>query len=670
MSAHERAAGRTAWVKRGRRDAGAPCLAVPSIARRATSEAARPELFAGGERPAPETRRRRSAIQAVACLALLVSAGYLAWRLAFTLGDLWLAIPLVLLEAHAVVGLVLFAFSLWNVDDGTSVAVIDRTDLRVGVLIPTYNEPKAVLFPTVAAAVSLEPRHRTVVLDDGRRQWVAAMAASLGAEYMTRPERTHAKAGNLNHALATLDLEVVAVLDADHVAKAGLLTHTLAYFDDPRVAVVQTPQDFYNLDSFEHGANRSWLRWQHRSVPFNEQRLFYRALQPGKNRWNAAFWCGTSALVRVSAVRDVGGIAFQSVTEDMHTTIRLHRRKWRTVYHNEVLARGLAARDGGEYQAQRIRWGTGAMQILRQERPITGRGLTFAQRLAYASTLLGWFDAWRTLGYVLLPLAVLFTGATPIVASLPVFVAAFGATFALQRLALALLSRGYAPQGMATLFEFVRMQSNLRATLVYFRHGERPFNVTAKQGSDRRRRVEAPRLHWALVAMTGCALAWLGLGLAGLAPVAYRVSWAAYGAAFWALVNAGFLVAAIRRIRSDRFAADRRDAARVRIDGAPASLAGRSARLVDISIGGALVACQRPPARGGRTELTIRFAEQEISLRCDERGRDVVAGGSTMIRLQFAEHQVASLVELTSCLFGGGAPQAPARGAIGAAVAA
>ena len=82
-------------------------------------------------------------------------------------------------------------------------------------------------------------------------------------------------------------------------------------------------------------------------------------------------------MVRVSAVRDVGGIAFESVTEDMHTTIRLHRRKWRTVYHNEVLARGLAARDGGEYQAQRIRWGTGAMQILRQERlrPVGQRGL-------------------------------------------------------------------------------------------------------------------------------------------------------------------------------------------------------------------------------------------------------------------------------------------------------
>jgi cellulose synthase/poly-beta-1,6-N-acetylglucosamine synthase-like glycosyltransferase len=140
--------------------------------------------------------------------------------------------------------------------------------------------------------------------------------------------------------------------------------------------------------------------------------LFYRAIQPGKNRWKAVFWCGTNAVVRVSAIRGIGGIACETVTEDMHTTIRLHRQGWRSVYHNEVLAHGLAARDATEYQAQRLRWGTGAMQILRLEHPLTRRGLSLPQRLAYATTILGWFDAWRTLAYVLLPLAVIFSGAT------------------------------------------------------------------------------------------------------------------------------------------------------------------------------------------------------------------------------------------------------------------
>ncbi|HEX3392037.1 MAG TPA: glycosyltransferase [Solirubrobacteraceae bacterium] len=584
-----------------------------------------------------------------------MSAVYLTWRVAFTLGgSLWISIPLWILELHAAVGLGLYAFSLWDLDRGVAPKPVERTDLRVGVLIPTYNEPMQVLFPTVAAAVALEPKHETVVLDDGQRVWVRAMAASLGARYLTREDRTHAKAGNLNNALAQLDFDVVGVLDADHVVTADFLTHTLGYFEDPRVALVQTPQDFYNLDSFEHAPNRSWFWRDRRPISFNEQRLFYRALQPGKNRWKAAFWCGTNAVVRVSALRDVGGIACETVTEDMHTTIRLHRKKWRTVYHNEVLAHGLAARNMAEYQTQRLRWGTGAMQILRLERPFTRRGLTLAQRVAYAATIVGWFDAWRTLGYVLLPLAVLFSGATPIDAPVIVFACAFGATFGLQRLAMALLSRGYAPQGMAALFEFARMQSNLRATLTYFRQRERPFRVTVKQGAAERQRLAAPWLLWVLIGLIALALAWFVCSLVGLTPTVYEVRWTAYGAVFWALVNLGFLVGALSRIRSDRFASERRTAARLQVGGA-ASIEGRPAQLVDISMGGVLARCERP-LQPGQAPLTVKFSRvgEDIALLATERGRQALADGSTLLRLQFTEHQTSELARMARTLFGGG----------------
>ena len=106
--------------------------------------------------------------------------------------------------------------------------------------------------------------------------------------------------------------------------------------------------------------------------------------------------------------------ATETITEDIHTTIRFHRRGWRTVYHNEVLVRGLAASDAATYSLQRLRWGTGAMQVLRIENPLVVPGLSIRQRLAYAATLLGWFDAWRSLGYLLLPVVVLLTGAVPI----------------------------------------------------------------------------------------------------------------------------------------------------------------------------------------------------------------------------------------------------------------
>ena len=313
------------------------------------------------------------------------------------------------------------------------------------------------LLPTLSAAVALEPAHETWVLDDGGRPWVAELAAALGVRYRARETHEHAKAGNLNAALDDLDVDLIAVLDADHVANAGLLRDTLGYFDDPRVALVQTPQDFYNLDSFEHVDRPGGRRYM-------EQDLFYRGIEAGRNRWKAAFWCGTNAIVRLSALRDVGGVATETVTEDIHTTIRLHRRGWRTVYHNAVLARGLAASDSAQYLGQRVRWGTGAMQVLRTENPAFVSGLTVAQRLSYLSTLLGWFESWRTLGYTLLPLITVVTGAMPIVAPLSVFLPTFVGVLVLQRLALTALGRGRAPVWQSTLFEFVRLPANLQAT--------------------------------------------------------------------------------------------------------------------------------------------------------------------------------------------------------------
>ena len=610
--------------------------------------------------PAPEPKGRRAVIRTTALVAIVATAAYLGWRIGFTVRQsLWLAIPLWLLELHALAGLGLFTFSLWDLDAAPRppprAARRAVSDLRVALLIPTYDEPSEVLLPTVAAAVSLSPAHETWVLDDGARPWVAELAATLGARYLARPEHDHGKAGNLNYALDRIEADVVGVLDADHVPASGFLEHTLGYFADPRVAVVQTPQEFYNVDSFEHRRRLLAARGERPDGErlFGEQRLFYRAIQPGKNRWDAAFWCGTSALVRVEALREVGGVAEETVTEDIHTTIRMQRRGWRTVYHDEVLARGLAARNAEEYFTQRLRWGTGAMQVLHAEHPITGRGLGFAQRLAYASTLLGWFDSWRTLGYLLVPPAVLFTGAVPIQASALTFGALFGATFVLQRLALSLLARGYAPQSMSMLFEAVRMQTVLQATSTYLVQRVRPFEVTAKAGASEHRRVAAPPILWALLGLSGASAVWFACTLAGLTPLHYAVAWTAYGAAGWLVFNGVLLGAAIARVRSDRFAVDRRHAVRLRI-GTPVTVDGSPGYVRDISMGGAQVRIPadpeaRPQLVGGTRELRLPF-DGGITLRCEERGRQPIGDGGVLVRLRFLGDQERALARLATAL--------------------
>lgn len=600
--------------------------------------------------PEPEPARRRNGVRALALTSLLVTVGYLVWRTGWTLegAALALALPLLLLEVHAAVSLAFHTHDLWDVDATVTPPAPATARPRVAVLVPTYNEPREVLLPTIAAAVALQPAHETWVLDDGARPWVAELAADLGAVYRARETHEHAKAGNVNAVLPELaeaDVDLVAVLDADHVAASGFLTDTIGYFADPDVALVQTPQDFYNLDSFEHVDRRPGRR-------YSEQELFYRGLAAGRNAWNAAFWCGTNAVLRLSALTAVGGIATESVTEDIHTTIRLHRRGWKTIYHNGVLARGLAAGDASQYLGQRLRWGTGAMQVLRTENPLVVSGLTLHQRVSYGSTLLGWFESWRSLGYVLLPLLTVAAGWLPIAAPATVFVPAFLGVFSLQRLALAVLGRGRAPWWQSTLFEFVRMPANLAATLALVGRRGATFRVTTKgrTGEDRSR-TPVPALLVVLTTATVVALAWYAATALGVTGVTYPVPWVAHGAALWAVLNGALLLAAVRRIRSERFAADRRASVRFALDG-PVRVADRPGRLKDASLTGlcAVLATGRAPRCGDAVAVQLPTSSGTVHLPGVVR-TSVDGGEEVELGIEFVGATAATQAALALALF-------------------
>jgi cellulose synthase (UDP-forming) len=541
-------------------------------------------LFLNVQLPERESVSRVWLIRAFALATLALTYGYLGWRMSSTvnLAFWWVSLPLIVVEIHSALGMTLYTLAGWSVDAVRPASPVQRSKHRVAVAIPTYNEPEEVLLPAIAAAIVLEPAHETWVLDDGNRPSVRALAENLGARYLARASNEGAKAGNINNALPHIDADVIAFLDADYVALPGFLTNTLAYFDDPTVAVVQTPQDFYNEDSFEHedvGGGRT----------FYEEGVFYRVLGPGKNHWGGAFWCGTCALVRKSALLSVGGAATETVTEDIHTTIRMHRRGWRTVYHNEVLARGLAPADASQYMMQRNRWARGAMQTLRLERPLTSRGLSWGQRLGYATTLFAWFDSWRTLTYMTLPVAVMLTGASPIDAPGSVYGPMFLATLGAQFVALRLLARGYYPPMLSLLFEVLRMPAVIPATLAVFaprRHNL--FKVTPKgRHEGARGRGSVPLLLRVLLVSSTVGLAWFAVVISGVAGFAYAHPESAIGAAFFATTNAVLIVGAIRRIRDRKYAGERRNSVRfpVRLD---ATVDGAACEVRDLSLTGAL----------------------------------------------------------------------------------
>ncbi len=277
----------------------------------------------------------------------------------------------------------------------------------VDIYIPTYNEPLDVVRPTVLAAMSIDwPQDRTKVyiLDDGRRDEFRQFAQECGCEYLIRSDNKHAKAGNINAALKRTSGEYIAIFDCDHIATRSFLQLTMGWFGkDEKLALVQTPHHFYSPDPFERNLNLF------RKIP-NEGALFYGVVQDGNDLWNATFFCGSCAVIKRSALEQIGGIAVETVTEDAHTALRLQRLGWNTAYIGIPQAAGLATGSLAAHVGQRIRWARGMVQILRTECPLFATGLNFAQRICYLNCVLHYLYAIPRLVFVSAPLIYLILG--------------------------------------------------------------------------------------------------------------------------------------------------------------------------------------------------------------------------------------------------------------------
>jgi cellulose synthase (UDP-forming) len=275
----------------------------------------------------------------------------------------------------------------------------------VDIFVPSYNESLEVVKPTVLAALSIDwpaDKLRVYVLDDGKRPQFREFAGSCGAGYIIRNSNAHAKAGNLNHALTVSRGEFVAIFDCDHIPVRTFLTTTMGWFlRDPKCAMLQTPHHFFSPDPFERNLGTF------QRVP-NEGNLFYGLIQDGNDLWNATFFCGSCAVLRRIPLEEVGGIAVETVTEDAHTALKLHRRGYTTAYLRQVLAGGLATESLSGHIGQRIRWARGMAQIFRLDNPLTGRGLSLLQRLCYSNAMLHFFSGVPRLVFLTAPLAYLY----------------------------------------------------------------------------------------------------------------------------------------------------------------------------------------------------------------------------------------------------------------------
>lgn len=341
--------------------------------------------------------RPRGRVRALLVANLCAAALYVSWWLRpGHVGVPALFAALALAEAFNLLHLVGLWWSVWT----TRAEPPPRStrSWSIDVFVTTCGEPLDVLRRTVAAAVHMDGAHRTYVLDDAGRDDVQAMARALGAEYVRRGTREGAKAGNLNHALSVSTGELVAVFDADHVPHREFLDRLVGYFEDPELAFVQTPQFYGNArqSAVARGA-------------YQQQTIFYGPICRGKNGSDAAFCCGTNVLFRREALTAVGGFDEQSVVEDFVTSMRLHRRGWRSVYYPFVVSEGLGPETLGAYFAQQFRWARGSIGALVSLEPFR-RGYTLAQRLQYLLASTFYLMGLVTSVYVALPILYLLAG--------------------------------------------------------------------------------------------------------------------------------------------------------------------------------------------------------------------------------------------------------------------
>ncbi|WP_376099531.1 glycosyltransferase [Roseomonas sp. CCTCC AB2023176] len=470
----------------------------------------------------------------------------------------------------------------------------------IDMLIPTYNEKREILERTIVGATAQDyPRFRVWVLDDGKRPWLADLAASHGAHYLTRADNAHGKAGNMNAALKRImelpePPDTIAVLDADFIASPQFLRRAAALLHDPKVACVQTPQFFFNPDPIQ-------LNLRGLSVLADEQRFFFDIILASKDAHGTAFSCGTSALIRTRPLKEIGFFPTESVTEDLLLSIKFTAAGYRTVYLNEPLTVGLAPEGLQEYLTQRGRWCLGTMQILRTPwSPFSSRGgVPPIMRLHTLDTVLFWTvgSLMRVLCLVI-PVLHWWFGLVVMQTTLEGLLLNLGPFWICMVVYLGWVSRGTNIPMMAEAIGLLVTKEAMRASVVgTFGSRNQKFKVTAK-GASRDRVV----MQW------GIAAPYIALAVATIGGIAWRLFTGALPDTppdieamnlFWSVFNLGTLAITILIcVEQPRFRAEERFGTDEPVAIRFADGTGGQGRLLDLSVSGCAVLLAAQPACG------------------------------------------------------------------------
>jgi exo-beta-1,3-glucanase (GH17 family)/cellulose synthase/poly-beta-1,6-N-acetylglucosamine synthase-like glycosyltransferase len=272
---------------------------------------------------------------------------------------------------------------------------------KVSIHIPAYREPPEMLKQTLDAVARLEyPNFECVVVINNTPDpafWVPVEehCRTLGErfKFVRADELKGFKAGALRLAQMHMapDTEVIGVIDADYVVHPDWLRDLVPHFRDPRVGLVQAPQD-------HRDGNRSLM---HHAMN-GEYAGFFDIGMVQRNERNAIIVHGTMCLLRRAALDEAGGWSSDTICEDTDLGLTLLEQGWQAHYTNKRYGHGLLPDSFDAYKKQRHRWAYGGFQIMKKHwrRFLPGASrLTREQKREFALGWLNWLGA-ESLGVV------------------------------------------------------------------------------------------------------------------------------------------------------------------------------------------------------------------------------------------------------------------------------
>ena len=263
---------------------------------------------------------------------------------------------------------------------------------KVSIHVPCYNEPPEMVKQTLDALANLDyPDFEVLIIDNNTKDpavWepVRDYCATLGPRFKFFHVAPLAgfKGGALNYLIphTAPDAEVIAVIDSDYCVDRNWLKHMVPHFADPKIAIVQSPQDYRDQ-------NESTFK----KLCYSEYKGFFHIGMVTRNDRDAIIQHGTMTMTRRSVLEELGW-ADWCICEDAELGLRVFEKGSSAAYSHNSYGKGLMPDTFIDFKKQRFRWAYGAIQIIKRHASSLLRGkdtqLTRGQRYHFLAGWLPW----------------------------------------------------------------------------------------------------------------------------------------------------------------------------------------------------------------------------------------------------------------------------------------